>query len=333
MLKKNIYILYPPGYCGSYISWAIAKSDRDLEKTTVDNPINSSSSVKFGGQGSAHLYYRNPTHMGWENILIWFLENKPTDKRTYIINAGSDGGTLSRTGPAHIVKMFSHTDPEGIYINIHHNDDLDLRDLGNLNLWTKWPIYFKAIKASHPLLAPELTSDTIDNRSLRNFFVKTYPTYFPGNTKIDQNSIRSYWKERKSWFDVRYAANPHEINPNEFTIRDGENTGVYELGLNQILSGELPDALANILTDAGAGDFNFDYLKSFHQEYVNAQTNLAFLDGIKLLRNKNILSDCLLSNPLVEAITIQTIAKTENLPVGWENMTTEEIHKNRLRRA
>ena len=49
MLQKNVYILYPPGYCGSYINWAIHASDKELQKITVKDPLNNKNSAKYGG--------------------------------------------------------------------------------------------------------------------------------------------------------------------------------------------------------------------------------------------------------------------------------------------
>jgi hypothetical protein len=40
MLHKNVYLIYPPGYSGSYLSWCLSKSEKDLSTITVDDPLN-----------------------------------------------------------------------------------------------------------------------------------------------------------------------------------------------------------------------------------------------------------------------------------------------------
>ena len=133
MLNKNIYLIYPPGYSGSYISWCLSKSESTLAADTIDDPINTSTSALYGGSGTSHLHHRIPTHQGIEDHMTWMVLNRPVDKKIFVIN--TDNNDIDRT-LSHIV--YSDRDP--VIILIHDGGDWDTRAYGSINGLTKWPI-------------------------------------------------------------------------------------------------------------------------------------------------------------------------------------------------
>ena len=60
MLIKNVYILYPAGWGGTFIDWAINASDVDNSKFTVANPVTVNTTAETGGAGTAHLHKKIP---------------------------------------------------------------------------------------------------------------------------------------------------------------------------------------------------------------------------------------------------------------------------------
>ena len=89
MQAKNVYILFPAGYSGTYLSWCLDKSESSVSINTVDDPINKTKSDKYGGAGTCHIYQRHPTHGSIDHIMSWLILNQPKDKRNYLINVWS----------------------------------------------------------------------------------------------------------------------------------------------------------------------------------------------------------------------------------------------------
>ena len=96
MLDKNIYLIYPPGYSGSYLSWCFSKSEIDLAESTVDDPLNIYNNKKYGGTGTSHLHYRIPTHSTIKEVMYWLILNQPKEKKIFLIN-GWDKGSIIET--------------------------------------------------------------------------------------------------------------------------------------------------------------------------------------------------------------------------------------------
>jgi len=47
MLKKNVYLIYPAGYSGSYLKWAVEISDADKRQATPLDPLNNQNTKTF----------------------------------------------------------------------------------------------------------------------------------------------------------------------------------------------------------------------------------------------------------------------------------------------
>lgn len=167
MLKQNVYLLYPAGFSGSYVRWAISISDRDLRAGTPLDPINQQQSSQFGGVGTPHTFVRVPTHQSIYQHLNWVLANRPADKRVYLINVDGHGGV--RGDPELAAGMLLRHDPESIIVNIHDGNDALIAAYGNINCVTKWPTYLALVLSQSQL--PGFDAFNCNTREFRNFIV------------------------------------------------------------------------------------------------------------------------------------------------------------------
>ena len=68
MLNKNLYLIWPTGYYGTYLHWIINKSNPKTAAKTINNP--------FISTGSSHGHYKIPTHMSIESHLVGMIKNR-----------------------------------------------------------------------------------------------------------------------------------------------------------------------------------------------------------------------------------------------------------------
>lgn len=325
MLNKNIYLIYPPGYSGSYLSWCIYKSEIDSAKTTVDSPLNHTKSEKYGGVGTAHLHHRVPTHMGIRQLLYWLVLNQPKDKRVYLVNSWSDaklGDTLN---------YIMHIDRDPVIIHITADDE-DTRALGNINAITKWPVYFKI----HNFNDTYNFTDNANDIQSRNSFVCNYENIFPNshtmNFNRDEIDEKSYWYHDASniysrWYSIRNEHNPHEVNETMYVPPADKPKHYYPIDLMEVYKDSLPLKIAKILKDVDAGTFDFTYVQNYHQTYVNAQPHVKYVDEIKKFRETKVLTEYLDSHALIQALVIRDIKKSLPNEYDWETKTLQEIVK------
>lgn len=320
MLDKNIYLIYPAGYSGSYVSWCLSKSEESLKDSTVDNPINTSKTGKYGGFGTSHLHHRYPTHCGIDQLIYWLILNQPKEKRIYLIN-GWDNSQLIKA--VYNIMGFDR-DPIIIQIstgNKHYNQ------LGHINAITKWPLYFEI---QYIFQKHKIDVYNLDNTSLhhRNVFVNYYNDIFTMPDKLDFDDIEglSYWSTvYKNWYSLRNKHNPHEVNEEQFSKPANPIEYYHHLDLSDIYNETLIDKLSYIVKDRNAGDFNFDYVKLFHHTYIDAQHNFKFINEINEFKKTKVITEYLDSHPLLQAIVIKEIF--DRLPEDWETKTLQEIIK------
>jgi hypothetical protein len=81
------------------------------------------------------------------------------------------------------------------------------------------------------------------------------------------------------------------------------------------------------MNDCNAGSFNFDYVKKFHQTYIDAQTNLKILNELNEFKKTKIVTDYLTSHPLIEALIIKDLLNELPNDYNWEQETLQEIVK------
>ena len=335
MLQNNIYIVYPAGYGGSYLRWCLRKSESSSAEFTVDDPVNTSSSDKYGGVGTTHLELRRPTHCGIEHIMYWNILNQPKEKLIYLVNAWNNMWR-ARTF-VHINNM--DRDP----IIIHITDaNKDSRELANLNAITKWPLIFEL--QFHDKRFGIDFYNLEDTLHVRNILVKHYDAIFSSSTPMSFNDNEysviegeknprlhmtpefydHLYECHNQWYTVRNNKTPHEVNGEEFVTPYKVPKHYYSIDIQNIYSDNFIDSLETITSQTNAGDYNFDYVRKFHSTYVGYQSNLQYLKEMRLFRETKTLTPYLNSHPYIKAMVIrEMLPKLNNY--DWESKSLEEI--------
>ena len=315
MLVKNVYILYPPGYSGSYINWAINISDVDSQTDTVKDPLNQTASAAFGGVGTVHHHVRIPTHQSYREHVNWVLYNRPTTPKIYIINSGIDV-------EYEIASILNH-DPTGVFIRIHDNNDKLINSYGLINCVTKWPTYLVGYNA---IRGKQLTYDPFDcskDQVARNVFVDTQllGTVHYSST-LDYTVLETQLARSAVWFHTRNKYQPHEVNKSTYITDISINNRIFELSCLDIASQEFLNIFENIMIQSQVSD-NFDlaYVKQFHNNYIKAQANLQWFDSINKWKQSGELDDYLISHSVIEACVIKEMYRNLKLDnvINWPN--------------
>ena len=97
------------------------------------------------------------------------------------------------------------------------------------------------------------------------------------------------------------------------------------IDLQEIYQQNFPNKLESIVADKDIGNYNFEYVKSFHQNYIDAQPHIRYPEEIKKFRDSGILSEYLNSYSLLRALVI--IDMLHKLPndYNWESKELSEI--------
>lgn len=323
MLHKNIYILYPPGYSGSYINWCLSKSEKDLSHVTIDDPLNTSDNLKYGGVGTSHLHHRIPTHAGLRELVTWLVLNKPSENKIFLVNASDDIRFQE-----HIAWILSF-DRDPIIIQITATD-LHTQAIGNLNCVTKWPLFFDitGVAKKYNLTFP--CENSIKNR---NDFVIHYNEIFSTSYPLDYNKpntdnrgFRHTVDVYAHWYNTRHSHNPHEVNSTQYVEPYYEPKHYYSIDLMRVYSPDFIDLLKSIVEETDAGTFDFTHVREYHPKYVSAQPHLKFLDEIKEFNRTKQLTDYLCSHPLIQAYVVMELLP-ELSDNNWLDQTLQEIVK------
>jgi hypothetical protein len=327
-MKKNIYIIYPAGYAGSYIHWMFTKSDPVLGQTTVSNPINVAGSPKFGGPGTSHLHYKIPTHIGIRYLMHWMITHRPTEKQCYSLNASTSNDVNM------MVDNILCFDPDPVIIHIISSTP-DTRAFGGLLGLTKWPLYWEFV-------FPE--SDGIDvfkikdNLNLRNKIIANYDAVIPWSNPLsyienkipwtinsNRHTFDDYRKFYKHWFETRNKANPHEVNADQFLPPVMRPSHYYTIELTDIFKPEFPSQLATINEQCGAIPSGIVQMNDIHDEYIRIQPYKNWFTSIEQFRKDWILTEDLLENSVTEALAIREVMHVIPSDMITEPMTTEAI--------
>ena len=324
MLSKNIYLLYPPGYSGSYISWCLSKSEESLAPVTVDNPINTSSTDKYGGVGTSHLHHRIPTHQNIHQTIAWIILNRPIEKKIYLVNFHNEGFL------GYSIDHIMNFDRDPVFIQISANN-ADTMALANLNAITKWPLYFQVAELDKQF---DINLFSTDTTALRNKFVKHYNDFFPASFELDfhkkfdyVNNVSEFRRQYQIWYNLRNGNNPHEVNESYYVKPKLVPDHFYNIDLMDIHKENLVDKLTKIVDNSQLGNFDFSYVKDFHQNYVNTQPNLKLLQELRKFRITKEVSSYLTSHPLIEALIIREVLDKLPKDYKWEQKTLQEIVK------
>lgn len=325
MIKKNVYILFPAGYHGNYVKWAIEVSDSDSRKNTTLNPINKQISEKFGGVGTSHMNVRIPTHQKFNLHQRWMILNKPTEPNVYVIYSASMEGRTGAVEESITDLLFE--DRTGIVILVHDNDDNDTRGYGRINCVTKWPTNIDTTFNSGAQLNLAIKDtvnafldknfkaiDSAQNREFRNFLVKN-PSIIGTQQKIDFEILSENIQASKNWYRARNSAQPHEINQDTYIADvDHLNKRIFEIDCKDIASNRFLDIFNKIMQESDISDnWSMDFVNAVHQEYLDAQPNLQWFKSIQHWENTGQLDRYLTSHAVIEAEVISRILKKSNV--------------------
>ena len=320
--------MYPPGYSGSYLSWAINISDRDLKTKTVLDPINKTSNTKYGGTGTSHLHVRQPSHLGYPELIRWIFKNKVDYNFIALVNSHN------QTIEFEVFDILNR-DPDGVVIIITDNNDDDVFAYGSLNCFLKWPIYFKAIQPfnaywnmPNSIYNFDLTLQTIDpyettkNTKTRNFIARYADQYFRVLNNLDLQRVKNRNKMRKEWFDVRHHAHPHEINLDWYWLPEADtvNKNVVQISTKDIIQNNFVDTFQHIVEKLDVIDNpDFSYIKEFHSEYINAQPNAQYFESITKWRNTGELDSYLTSHSAIEGFVLRDMLKQLRFDLNYQS--------------
>jgi hypothetical protein len=225
-------------------------------------------------------------------------------------------------GSEEAIYQISNYDPDPVFIHIHDNNDTDWRALANINCIMKWPVYFRSEQTIEQRFGFDCFN--IDNLKTRNLFAKFRKLFFPYNPPVRYDFLTKKIQWKRTWFEIRNRYNAHEVNDETYCVPADVPKYVYEITLQDILSSSIFDQLETIVSQSQCGDYNFSYVRDFHQHYINAQSSLAWLDGIQQLRQTGKLTEYLKTNPMAQALTIEEILPVLSLSdTVWQHLSTE----------
>lgn len=300
MQTKNIYIIYPQGYGGNYLSWAIDVSNNSLHNQTIKNPINGTNSIKYGNTGTSHLHPRVPTHQALDSHLAWVTRNNPIGPKTYVINSA---------GHVHDdIYAIMRYDTSGVFINIHAGNDVMMESYAEINSVLKWPTAYAAGNHSYDF-EPFDCFDCGSNLDFRNFLVTNYGYNGVINTPLDYASLDLMIDHNFRWHAVRNQLQPHEVNSDTYLIDKLDYTNrIFELSCLDIASERLPDFVYQFLhRSAAVSEFNVDYLRSFTHNYIESQASLQWFTSVTSWNSTGLLDDYLQGHAVVQAQVIKEI--------------------------
>jgi hypothetical protein len=219
-------------------------------------------------------------------------------------------------------------DPVFIHISANNKDTLAL---ANLNAITKWPLYFQVSELDKQF---DIDLQSTNKIELRNKFVKNYDRFFPSSHPLDfqkefdyKENVMEFRRQYETWYNLRNSNNPHEVNESHYVKPKTVPDHFYNIDLMEIYKDGLADKLSKIMKDSQSGNFDFNYVKDFHKNYVDTQTNLKLIQELTEFRITNKVTSYLTSHPLIEALVIRELLN--KLPNGynWEQETLQEIVK------
>jgi hypothetical protein len=311
MLTKNVYILYPAGYSGSYLNWAITVSDKDLEPNTVKNPVNKSNSTQFGGNGTSHNHIRIPTHQDVYHHMSWVIYNRPTDKKIYIINDHTQGQHVYIS-----IKYIMQSDPTGVFVIIHNNSDVDVDAYGTINCITKWPTFCEAkLQSLDSDPREKMFSWFESSKDYRNFIVKNNSSFFSHMEKTNYSTLHKLVSTATNWYQTRNKFQPHEVNKLTYVSDFSLENRIFDISCHDVASDYFPQWLENFMNDSDVSDaYDCQYVTNYHDNYIKAQPNLKWFDSIKEWEDTGKLNSYLTSHCGIEAHVILRIFKNSNRP-------------------
>jgi len=312
MLTKNVYLMYHPGYSGSYVSWAIHMSDLDNREHTVKDPINTTVSAQYGGIGTSHHHVRIPTHIGYNYLVNWMLLNRPTKPKVYIVNSANRTYPCPVDTNSSIAHILRH-DRDGIIIPINNANDWKISSYGFINGVIKWPTRLAAESKLRDFKLPFDVFDCADNQRARNWFVasdENLKAGWPVNFDIVKHEVKTYL----DWYHCRNDFQPHEVNADNFIDQIDLTDRIFELDCRTIATEGFIPCFADIMNRAKISDrFDLDYVAQYHHKYCSAQQHLQWFESIDQWEQTGQLDDYLLSHSCIQACVVYRILSRLNV--------------------
>jgi len=292
MLKKNIYLTYPAGYTGNYINWIIHRSERDLH--TVDQPVT--------GEMNTHHHVRIPTHQNFNKTMTWMIYNKPQDCMVYPINTIEDNVDYV-TKTAYAVQNILRFDADPVIINIHDNNDDDIRKFAAINMVKKWSIYLDVKGLWHNEYNPY---NDPDEDAAVAYLRDNWRDYIKNNPPVNTGEVQWHLDRQNEWFRLRNEKAPHEVTTDYYHIPKSipDNT-VYDVCVKDTIADNFIDTISGILYNSDCGDFDFAAARDFHPTFIESQTNKRWFEDIQTFRSTGTVSDWLMSDILTKSFVFE----------------------------
>ena len=291
MFKKNIYILYPAGYMGTYINWMLCASEKQKQASAVLQPITTT--------GTAHNHLKIPTHQSWAKTLTWIAYNRPTDKRVYSINGRYDKNYHDT--PEYAIQNIMRIDPDPVIVNCHDSGNLDQQKFGALNMFTKWPTYIAARGVWHKDYNPATDTDIV---RARNWLLNNWLELNPGNRPINPDIVMYNLDAHRDWYQLRIQTAALEVTPEQYLIPNKMPTALLDIALSSIVSPDFPNIMQQWVDGIDLGEWDFTRANEYHPTYVESQVNLKWFECIRAFRDNKIVDPWLLSNAMSQALLL-----------------------------
>ena len=299
MLQKNVYIIYPPGYGGNFLNWAINISDAESSKITVLNPINTNTNSKFGGSGTSHFHVRIPTHANIDKHMKFQLLHKIADKRVYICNDTWNN----------IADVLEY-DPTAIFINIHDNNDELQKSFGSIQCCLKWPTFISAYCTMFFTKGRKEIHENFDpyncknDRLFRNYIIEH--NFLRYNSPIEYDEIDKQIGKHERWYSSRNNANPHEVNENYYLPKLDYSGKTFEIDLKTLFSDSFVEWFEDFMHKSEVSDnYNTTQFRKIAPLYLNHQQNLQWFDSMLAWEKTGQIDDYLRSHAVIEAMFIR----------------------------
>ena len=303
MFKKNIYILYPAGYMGTYVNWILTASEKHQRAGTVTAPLTAT--------GTVHNHLKIPTHQSWAKTLTWIAYNRPTDKRVYSINCRQASANYVEW-PEFAMQNIMRMDPDPVIINCHDSGNLDQQKFGALNMFTKWPTYIAARAIWHKDYNPATDTDII---RARNWLLDNWLELNPGNRPINPDIVMYNLDAHREWYQLRIQTAALEVTPEQYHIPDKMPTAFLDVALSTIVSPDFPNIMNKWAESIDLGEWDFTQATEYHSTYVASQVNLKWFECIRAFRNNRTVDPWLLSNAMSQALLLMEFPRDSLDPI------------------
>jgi len=321
MLNRNLWMIWPTGYYGSYIHWLICKCEKDLSATTVDSP--------FFDNGSAHAHIKNPPHHTIEYQIQSILRNRYPNGTIYPVGVKSN--VTFNSANNNWMKSFDNTifwilrserdDP--VIINIHNHDNIYQTKLAAINVYHKehWIVTeFPDDSGYKPF------SDSNILRA-RNYLVDKWKSFYPyQNKQLSVETVEQYREVYNSGNLLRHKLESYEYNiADNWIAATGKH--LYNIRLDEILCDTFIEKLADIMDKAAIGEFDWSKCDDIHREFLaRQQPHIQITNDLYMQARDLIYRHSLDDNILYSALAIDTLLEEKGyLPDDWQILPLQRI--------